>query len=143
MSKSEANPKSEIRKTTSRAGIGAYDLAGIRRSKPRLGCLFMDGGEIPEPPFCFSAARVSNTVSNRNSSSHGADAREFVDSRAAEKQKVTTGVAGSGYKQATPTGLGLTSRNSNCGGTARSEIGPFGFRTCFEFRLSNFGFLCS
>jgi hypothetical protein len=112
MSKSEANPKSEIRKTTAHGGIGESDLARRQHSKSHR-CLLIYGGESTRASFCFSAARPHRKGSYRNGSGHGVGMRRFQS--AAEKQKKEE--AGASYKQGTPTGLGPK------GGTVDFELG--------------------
>jgi hypothetical protein len=136
MSKPETNPKSEIRETPGRAGIRARNLAGGRPSKPRRGCLFIDGGESTLASFCFSAARPHRYGSYRNGMGHLVGAHRF-HSAAAEKQKEDKKDAGAIYKQGTPTGLGPKR------GRARLEIRLFEFQICFELRTSYFELLPS
>jgi hypothetical protein len=135
MSKSEANSKSEIRKKAGRTAIRTH-LAGDRQSKPRRGCLFIDGAESSQASFCFSAARTHRNDRYSNWVGTGIGAHRY-HSAAAEKQKEKKEEAGSGYKQGTPTGLGPKRR------TAHWEIGSFEFRICFELRVSDFDFLPS
>lgn len=140
MSKSEANPNDEDRKVLDNAQAVLTDPT-LFWPKPRRGFLFIANAYL-DPFFfllfgCAAPERFTPAISINARLPIAVSA---ANSRRRKTKSVFRDFAAL-YKQATPTGLGLTSRNSNCGGTAHSEIGPFGFRTCFEFRISGFEFL--
>src|SRR4051812_20425623 len=113
MSKSEANPKSEIRITTAETGAVSFDSQSDRGLEPRRGCLFIDGGDPFQISFCFSAAARHQKRSNhRKMNNPRADARRFQNA-AAKKQKEKNIEADAIYKQATPTGFGEKYRRAD------------------------------
>jgi hypothetical protein len=142
MSKSEANPNDEDRMVLDNAQPVLTDPT-LFWSKPRRGFLFI--ANAYRDPFFFLFFGGAGTEEFTPAVSINTRLPITVSAANARRRKTKSVFRefAALYKQATPTGLGLTSRNSNCGGTAHSEIGPFGFRTCFEFRLSNFDFLSS
>jgi len=160
MTKTEANPKLEIRKMIGDAQIESPNLDGNRRLKPRRGCLFIEDGKFSKPSFCFSAARSWCNGIHLNVAEDRASVNRFDRFSAAEKQKEKGCGPGAGYKQATPTGLRGRNRQSSRrggrergsdlrlelrrgrrGGMAHPEITSFEFRICLELRHSGFEFL--